>query len=185
MLGQIIDGASTFFGHIAALLMVITAVIITYEVIVRKLGHPTTWTFDFSIWFQLATIFFGLGYTQRLRANIQVDLFARRLSIRQQVGLRIFGYTIGVIAMGLMTWQGAVMVFDAIATNQMTREMTRIPAWWTMWMIPLGSLIVTLQLLRQLAWDVAWLRRGTGGTLEELELLSQEELELRAALQED
>jgi hypothetical protein len=32
---------------------------------------------------------------------------------------------------------------------------------------------------------VAWLRRGTGGTLEELGLLSQEELELRAALQED
>lgn len=183
--GSAIDRLSDLFGYLAALLMIATALIITYEVIVRKLGKPTTWTFDLSNWFQLAIVFFGLAYTQRVRANIQVDLFARRLPLRQQVMLRVFGYAVGVVTMGLMVWQGSLMVLDAIATNQMTREMTRIPAWWTMWVIPLGSLVVTLQLLRQLAWDVAWLRYGTGGTLEELGLLSQEERELRLALGEE
>lgn len=185
MVGTAIDRASDFSGYLASFIMVVTAIIITYEVVVRKLGNPTTWTFDFSNWFQLALVFFGLAYTQRQRANIQVDLFARRFPIRRQVGLRIFGYAIGVITMGLMAWQGTVMVLDAIATNQMTREMTRIPAWWTMWVIPLGSLAVTLQLLRQMAWDIAWLRYGTGGTLEELGLLSLEERELRMALGEE
>lgn len=185
MVATAIDRVSDFFGYVAAFLMVVTAIIITYEVIVRKMGQPTTWTFDFSNWFQLAIVFFGLGYTQRLRANIQVDLFTRHLPLRRQVQVRIFGYAVGVITMGLMAWQGTAMVLDAIATNQMTREMTRIPAWWTMWMIPLGALVVTFQLLRQMAWDLAWLRYGTGGTLEELGLLSQEERELRLALGEE
>lgn len=183
-LGRAVDRTSDFLGYLAALLMVVTAGIITYEVIVRKLGYPTSWTFDVSNWFQLTIIFFGLAYTQRLRANIQVDLFTRHLWVRRQVQIRVFAFVVGIVMVLIMGWEGLAVTLDAVQTNQMTREMTRIPVWWTIWPIPLGSLILAFQLARQIIWDLAWLRYGTGGTLEELGLLSQEELELRAALRE-
>lgn len=183
-LGRAVDWTSDLFGYLAALLLVVTSVIITYEVTVRKLGYPTSWTFDISNWFQLTIIFFGLAYTQRVRANIQVDLFTRHLRVRRQVQIRVFAFVVGIVMVLIMGWEGLAVTVDAVQTNQMTREMTRIPVWWTTWPIPLGSLILAFQLARQIIWDLAWLRYGTGGTLEELGLLSQEELELRAALRE-
>lgn len=183
-LGRAVDWTTDLLGYLAALLLVVTSVIITYEVTVRKLGYPTSWTFDISNWFQLTIIFFGLAYTQRLRANIQVDLFTRHLRVRRQVQIRVFAFVVGIVMVLIMGWEGLAVTVDAVQTNQMTREMTRIPVWWTTWPIPLGSLILAFQLARQIIWDLAWLRYGTGGTLEELGLLSQEELELRAALRE-
>jgi len=178
--GDGIDRLSGFFGILAALIMLELAFVVSYEVVVRKLGHPTSWTFDISNWSQLALIFLALAYTQRDRSHVRVDLLVRLLPLKAQVSLRIVTYILSAIVAFIFLWQGMRLVWDSYSTNMMTREMTRIPQWWVQWPIPLGGLILLLQLLKHIAVDVAWLIAGGKGSVEGL--VSPEEEELKKVL---
>lgn len=180
--GRGIDRLSGFFGVVAALLMLEIALVVTYEVVVRKLGRPTSWVFDISNWSQLALVFFALAYTQRERAHIQMNLFTRRLAVKVQVFLRLGAYILCAIVAFVYFWWGLVMIWDAYSMGMMTREMTRIPTWWIQWPIPLGGLILLLQFIGHIGNDVGWLLAGCQGTPEGL--VPQEEIELRKVLGE-
>lgn len=95
MVIRLIDGLNEFVGRIVAVIAVIFAAIIIYDVIMRYVfEEPTRWAFDVTK--QLFGFYFVMlgGYALRHGSHVHVDILTERMS---GIGLRIVelaGYVI-------------------------------------------------------------------------------------------
>jgi TRAP-type mannitol/chloroaromatic compound transport system permease small subunit len=95
MLIRAIDAVNELVGRIVAVVAVIFAAIIIYDVVMRyALNAPTRWAFDVTK--QLYGFYFVLlgGYALRHRAHVRVDLVTEQLSPLTQRIVDLAGYAI-------------------------------------------------------------------------------------------
>jgi len=92
---KLIDGVNEIVGRIVAVLAIVFAAIIIYDVILRYVfEEPTRWAFDVTK--QLFGFYFVMlgGYALRHRAHVQVDILTERLSPPVLKVVEVLGYLI-------------------------------------------------------------------------------------------
>lgn len=95
MIIKLIDGVNEIVGRIVAVLAIVFAAIIIYDVILRYVfEEPTRWAFDVTK--QLFGFYFVMlgGYALRHRAHVQVDILTERLSPPVLKVVEVLGYLI-------------------------------------------------------------------------------------------
>ncbi|MDN5787473.1 TRAP transporter small permease subunit [Pseudorhodobacter sp.] len=95
MIIRAIDGLNEVVGRVVAVVAMIFAVIIIYDVFMRyALNSPTRWAFDVTK--QLYGFYFVLlgGYALRHGSHVKVDLVTERLSVNARRWVEAAGYVI-------------------------------------------------------------------------------------------
>ena len=109
---------------------------------------------------QVIAVGLCLGYAQRKRANVRVDLFVGMLPVRARAGLEIFTSLLAAIVFLGVTYG----IYKIASTTGAMRETTDTHGWPLYpfkWLLSAGFGILTLQLVADLIRAIVAFREGT------------------------
>jgi C4-dicarboxylate transporter DctQ subunit len=152
-----IDRLHYLCGIIAAILLFLLGPLAFYEVVVRKMGSPTSWVFHILCYIQMLMIWLGLAYGQKVRSHVSVDLVTRLMPLKIQVITRIVSTFLCLVISALLCWQGWRLVHRSYTMKIMTVEEIYHPIYWIQIPVVIGAVLLFLVFLRQLISDIQWL----------------------------
>jgi len=138
-------------GILGAFSFLMVMAITTYEVLVRYLlNAPTTWSLEISVILTMWGTFLGVAYTLQQGGHTQVDLIVSRLSERVRRILKIFIYLFVLLFSIFLTWASLVPAIEAYLIKEVTQSYTRTPLVILMISIPIGGILLILEIVREL-----------------------------------
>jgi len=119
-----IDRLNGKIGGMSKWLVVILALILVYEIILRYVFNaPTVWAFDFG--YMLGGSFFtlGMGYTLLKNYHVRIDIFSSKLSKKKQALIDIIiSLLLFFPSFGLLLYHLIPYVYDSWATGEKSLE---------------------------------------------------------------
>jgi TRAP-type C4-dicarboxylate transport system permease small subunit len=146
--------ALTQFNRLAVrlsmLALMLTALILTYSVVVRYFFHqPTDWQDEASVFMLVGMIFLCAGHVQSLRGHIGIEALAGLLSpFANQVRMFIVDL-VSCVFCAFFSWKSWTLFHEAWVDGQTTSSTFAPPLWIPYSMMALGMTVLTLQLLAQ------------------------------------
>ncbi|SRR4030042_6721273 len=145
--GKLVKGS----GIGGALFFLIVMGVTTYEVVMRYIfNSPTTWSLEMSVIFTLWGTFLGVAYTLQQGGHTSVDLVINRLSSRKRKTIRICTYLFMLLFCIFLTWTSLVPTIEAYLIKEVTQSYTRTPMFILMIPIPIGGILLILEIMREL-----------------------------------
>ena len=146
-IGKLVKGS----GIIGAFLFLIVMGITTYEVFMRYIFNaPTTWSLEVSVILTMWGTFLGVAYTLQKGGHTSVDLLMNRLSERPRRILRIFIFLFIMLFSIFLAWASLPPAIEAYLIKEVTQSYTRTPLFILMISIPIGGILLALEILREL-----------------------------------
>lgn len=153
-LDRIITGA----GFLGGLLIVLTALCVSYEVVRRYFfNSPTTWVLEISIYVILASNFLSFAYVLRENAHVKVDFLTNHLAPRTALILEVFTSLLSLLYCGVMAYEGGILTRDSLMRWEVSPTILNVPIFIPQIFIPLGAILLVYQLcqiLRKLLREV-------------------------------
>ncbi|MEP6607724.1 MAG: TRAP transporter small permease [Burkholderiaceae bacterium] len=145
-----VDRLSVFCAVVAAVMLALAALIVTWSVIYRAMGASTFWEIEFSVFMMVASLFLASPYCLATNGHVSVDLLAHYLPAR---GVRILGVVVAVVGLGVclyLTWRGAILTTEAFDKGLRT-ESSWAPYKWVLYVsMPVGLGLTALQYVAEL-----------------------------------
>ncbi|MEL7050040.1 MAG: TRAP transporter small permease subunit [Pseudomonadota bacterium] len=143
-----IDKISTWVGHAFAWCIVVMALGIGYEVVMRYLFRaPTTWAFDISYMMYGALFMMCGAYALSRDSHVRADVFYRTWAPRTQARLELVLYFVfffpGVIALIIAGWKFAGRSFQWQEVSSFSPA--NIPIWQFKFLISAAGILLLLQ----------------------------------------
>lgn len=155
----------TPLGALGSLLFLGVACIIVYEVVMRFVFRaPTMWVAEISSLLTIVAAFLIFAYTLQEKGHTRVDFVTAYLSKGSAFLLEVFTTGLGILLCAILTVHGVKMVHSSYAMGELSQTL-QLPLWVPQAFVPLGGLLMLLELLRVLAADVGRLRQGVLTTL--------------------
>ena len=133
----------------------------TADVILRYVfNSPTTWISEISSFLMVVMVMMGLGYVQKKKAHIRVNLFLPKLSKKIQRWTTLIIYVFSLvftIILAYITWREVVLSVKLRSDSTSVNAFPIAP--WQVF-IPLGLVILALTLIWDIGTEVARIRRG-------------------------
>jgi C4-dicarboxylate transporter DctM subunit len=160
---------NNFSGAMAGTSILILAIIVTYEVVMRYIfKSPSIWTSEVSVLLCVGSAFLPLGFAMKEKAHIDVDLITQRLSHRNQILFSLMGLILSTIFSVVLTWKGTEVVVNTFQAGELVPSGIAIPMFIPRAFIPIGGALLTLELVYQILVKFSELK----GFKEESELKS-------------
>jgi TRAP-type mannitol/chloroaromatic compound transport system permease small subunit len=150
-----IDWLSESVGKMAGLLIVVLALIVSYDVVKRYFfGQPTVWAQEMSAMLFGTFIILGGAYTAKENKHVNMDIFYSRFSPRGRAVLDIITFFILTIPfLGILLWKGGEGAWRSLANLEHDSTQWGPPLYPFRIMLPLGALLFLLQAMVKLIRD--------------------------------
>lgn len=132
---------------VGASMIGLMAIIVTYEVVARFLGHPTSWAHEITVYLLIWSAFLSFSLAQYRGDHFRVTLVVDLLPRRGRDVLELAGTLVAVVFCVLMLWRGMEMVLLDYRIGRVTPTLLHIPMVIIRLAIPLGAVLLLLQLL--------------------------------------
>jgi C4-dicarboxylate transporter DctQ subunit len=161
-LGPAWDRLMVALSDLSAVLVAVATLAVVYEVVVRYfLNRPTIWAVDLTEYVLVYLTFFGAVWLLRAREHVRVDILVSHLGPRPRLLLDVLLSLVGAVMMAVFVWKGAGLVWEAYVNNQAMLKAWLVPRWLILLPIPVGSLLMVIEFLRQAGEAAQGLIRGT------------------------
>ena len=148
---RFIAGLSKLLGYFAALLLVISVVIVCQMVFNRfVLNLPTSWQTEFVTYALLASTFLGAPWVLLTRGHVNVELIPLMLGHRGRLFLAFFSYTLSTILCAVITWYSFKFWHEAWEAGWSSDSIWGPKLWKAYLAMPIGFSAITLQYLADL-----------------------------------
>ncbi len=139
-------------GMVVAALTVVTIA----DVIGRYLfNHPIAGVYEVTQLMLVALVFTGVAAVQVGEGHIRVEILLQHIrSGRLRSAMEIAALTFGIVAFGLIGWQGLVGFLQAWRTHDYTMGLIEFPTWPAKVWIPIGSAMMCLRLVEQITQEI-------------------------------
>ncbi len=142
---KFVDGA----GFVGGVLIVLTALSVGYEIIMRYFFNaPTTWTMEMGIYAIIASTFLSLAYALKEKAHVKVDFITAKLSGGTAIILEIFTCLLSIVYCLILTWKGIEMIYFTFQKWEVSPTVLNVPLVFPQFFIPFGGLLLTVQFAR-------------------------------------
>ncbi len=149
-------------NYAANFLVLALMVLVTADVTLRKaFGMPILGSFELSAFTLGAIIWFGFAYTFREKGHVRMDWIVERFSPRARLILDLFSALLALALMALIIWQGTLAALGSYRINEVS-SILRLPIGIVRMIVPLGALVVCLELLGELIIGLGQLFKGGG-----------------------
>ncbi len=143
---RLIDKITEVAAHISAWMLFSIGVMVTYEVVMRKVfNSPTIWVDEVARFFQVWAVYLASAHILKLRDLITVELFLSSLSKDKIKLLEFLSLTTIAFFSLVALYYGAGVVFESIEMGRKTSTMLGVPKWLTESAIPVGFGLLFVQ----------------------------------------
>lgn len=139
VLNRILMGIGGFF--LAAMVILTCA-----NIFLRAVWVPVRGTFELMGFFGAVVTAFALGYTQRSKGHIAVDVLLNAFAPNMRRVLMIFSYGLCAVFAGLAAWQVTVKAMVLLRTGEVTETLRMIYYPFT-FAVALGCLVLAVSLV--------------------------------------
>jgi len=130
---------------------VVIGIVVCYAVLARYvLNHPVGWSEEVGTYLMVWAAFLAAGYTMQMDGHIGVDAVCRKLSLPAQARLNLAKYLVGIVFLVLLAWKGITDCSLSIKLGQVSISELAIPMYIPQLALPVGAILVALQLLEKL-----------------------------------
>jgi len=145
-----IDHVTNWSFYLAAILILVLPLIMSYEVAMRYfLNRPTTFAVDFSEYILLFVTFLSAGWISKQKEQIELTFVIDRMNRSTFLIMKIIQSLLGTFMCCFLLWSGFDYLWDAITRNIMIVRPLTIPLFVIVWVIPFAALILLIYFLRQ------------------------------------
>lgn len=143
---QKIEALNRVLYYVSSIAIVLSAFILTYEVIVRYvLRIPTIWEIESSVYLTVMATYLGAAYGLKDGAHINIDLITRLLPKRFMEKLSLVTSVIAFVFCLLLAWKGWLMWWEATAKGWRSESLWGPPLTIPYFFLPLGMTLLSLQ----------------------------------------
>jgi len=143
---QKIEKLNRTLYYVSSIAIVLSAFILTYEVIVRYvLRIPTIWEIETSVYLTVMATYVGAAYGLKDGAHINIDLITRLLPKKFTKKLSLVTSMIALAFCMLLSWKGWVMWWEATAKGWCSESLWGPPLTVPYFFLPLGMTLLSLQ----------------------------------------
>jgi TRAP-type C4-dicarboxylate transport system permease small subunit len=144
------DRVSVACAAVAAVMLAIAALVITWNVIYRALGASTYWEIEFSVFMMVGALFLASPYCLMTKGHVSVDLLTHFLPHRAARGLSVVIALVGLGVCIYLAIAGAELTVDSFGKAEHT-ESTWAPYKWPLFLsMPVGMGLTALQYIAEL-----------------------------------
>jgi TRAP-type C4-dicarboxylate transport system permease small subunit len=151
---------STACAALAAVMLLVAALVITWSVLYRALGNSTWWEIEFSVYMMVAALFLASPYCLATQGHVGVDLLSHYLPRRMARPLAVLVGLVGLAVCAYLAYAGAELTIHAFARGERTESAWAPPKWPLFLAMPVGLGLTALQYVADL------LRETLSGTAE-------------------
>lgn len=143
---QKIEDFNRVLYYASSVAIVLSAFILTYEVIVRYiLRIPTIWEIETSVYLTVMATYLGAAYGLKDGAHINIDLITRLLPEKFTEKLSLVTSTIALAFCVILAWKGWVMWWEATAKGWRSESLWGPPLTIPYFFLPLGVSLLSIQ----------------------------------------
>ncbi|MEW5913966.1 MAG: TRAP transporter small permease subunit [Thermodesulfobacteriota bacterium] len=148
-------------AKVTAYIVIIMMVTICYEVFCRyAIESPTDWSLEVNQYLLCALSLLGGGYCLVVDQHVRVDFLFRHLSRRRQAVLELCTWWLAILFCAVLIWRGGQLAIEAFLTNRLSDSVLELPLFPGLVMIPIGSLLLLMQILARMLQNILLLRYG-------------------------
>lgn len=144
---KIADVCGLGAGYSAGVILALMGTVITFEVIARRAGHPTIWSFEFTKYFFLWSMLIGAAYTQQQDAHVRMEMIAELLPKRIQIFLELLGIGVGMVYTFIVLWTGLNYTIRSYTLHELSNSPLRTPLFIVYLGMPIGAGFIFLELI--------------------------------------
>ena len=158
---KFIDEMNRKVGLVAAFIIIITSLILLYEVVARyAFNAPTIWAHDLSRYtFGIYSVYGG-AYALLRNAHVGVDLFTKSLSPRSNAALDVFTSIFFFLFLLVLVWYGGELMWTSITRLENSQTAFSIPVYPIKILTFIGLVLFTLQGVAKLIRDLYFAVKG-------------------------
>ncbi|MBU4278252.1 MAG: TRAP transporter small permease [Proteobacteria bacterium] len=147
---KVFDGMVTAGAAASGLIFLFMMVAVCVDVIMRYwFQSPMGWVVEVCEYLLLYVTFLGAAWLLRKHGHVRVDLVYFYLSERSIARLKFITAIVGTVACAILFIIGCQSTIDAFIRGNPEIKTLSIPKWTLLWVIPYGSLMLTIQFTRQ------------------------------------
>ncbi len=137
---------SKLCGIVAALMLLISVVVVCHMVIVRYvLQESSYWQTEFVTYMLIAATFIGSPYVLLTRGHVNVDLLPMYLGPRARFYLALFAYLVSFIFCLTVAWFGALQWYKSWDNRWYSDTIWEVRLWIPYMAMPIGFTVLSLQ----------------------------------------
>jgi TRAP-type mannitol/chloroaromatic compound transport system permease small subunit len=164
---RLVDRISTFFGGIAAVLVIVLVVLMLYDVVLRyAFNAPTAWGNDINTWLMGASFVLSIAYAMSTDSHVRVDLLYTDQTRPHLRIVDLIGFVLIVLpTVAWITWGLYGHFSEALKSGERSGTGGWNPIVWPFRLILFfGFAILTLQIIAEIIKRIASL---SGRAIEE------------------
>ncbi|WP_177566882.1 TRAP transporter small permease [Phascolarctobacterium sp.] len=159
--GKILDAVTKIVAVIAGILILMPALMVFYEVVMRGLFNaPTEWSIELSVYCVLIAGFLGMSVTYAAGKHIHVDIVVGSLSPRTRCFIEVFTTCVGIFFCAVFVMESFDMAILSLEMDNTSPSTLRTPMWIPQMALPIGMGLLLLQFVRTLLVDIAKINTG-------------------------
>ena len=147
-----VNAVSRAFGVFAAGLIVLSIGVVCQMVFVRTvLGQSSIWQTEFVTFALVAATFLGAPYILLTRGHVAVDVLPLMLGHEARRWMSVTGSLVALLFCGCFLYAAIPWWYETWTLNQTTSSIWRARLWIPYLSVPVGLVLLCLQLLTQIA----------------------------------
>jgi len=145
-LAQKIESLNRGCYYAASLAILLSAIILTYEVIIRYIFKvPTIWEIEFSVYLIIMATYLGAAYGLKDDAHISINIIVRLLPDAYRRKLTIVTSLLSLAFCMILAWKGWEMWWGATSKGWRSESLWGPPLTIPYIFLPLGMTLLSLQ----------------------------------------
>jgi TRAP-type C4-dicarboxylate transport system permease small subunit len=135
-------------AYMAAGLVFVMIFPTTLDVILRYIfNSPLPDIFQLTEFMMVGLVYLAIAYVQSIKDHIKIEVVTARLPQKIRDGLDLFGYVVGLLIFGMITWQSGRLAWAAWVNEDYTMGIIHFPLWPAKTILPIGTCLLCLRLI--------------------------------------
>lgn len=157
----IFDWITDIMAFIAGVLLVITVLIVCFEVVMRYFIHrPQVWTVEVCEYILFSIAFLGAPWLLRVGGHVNIDVLVSQFGPRKQSMLGLFSSGVGVLVSAIILWFSLKAAYDCYETGVVLTRTLTIHKDYFLLLIALGYALLLVEFARQFLMYIRRLKEG-------------------------
>jgi TRAP-type mannitol/chloroaromatic compound transport system permease small subunit len=144
---SLVDSLNEWVGKVFSFLILILALIVGYEIIMRYVfNRPTIWVHEMSAMLFGTFMILGGAFTARYNGHVGMDIVYGLLSVKKRAVLDVISFFILFVPLlGVLIWKGGASAWKSVAMLEHDSSQWGPPLYPLRIMLPLGAFLFLLQ----------------------------------------
>ena len=144
-INRVTDRIIIGFGVLGGCMLCVMISATFFESVARYLGHPTSWSMEFTEYALVYLTFLAISVTEKYGGHIRVDFFINLLPGKIRKYVEIFNYFCIILFTVALTYYGVKLLLRSYFTDVLSPTPLRVPVFWVQGILPIGAAVMTMK----------------------------------------